>query len=267
MALRAATLRRLIGDPDYAIPSVGVAFVPASGSVQGTASTESDGAILAQSPRPLSPLHLGEGASAIVERPDIRAARARITAADRRIGEAVAARLPSLQLQFNPGLTWQRNEVEGDFGGMGGPTVASGFTLMTNATLNVPLFDGFQGRALVRANEARLQRAIDTLEGLVVQALVDLQRAQLQERRAGIELEALSAQRTLAEQTLSEAQARYEAGIDDLTVVLEAVATQQLTELRVITAYQQLLLARVATFQALGGHTGVNRMEADGRRP
>ncbi len=240
LALQAMALRRLMGVPDHPLSTPN--FVVGSSADLLKTNRLKQPSLIPNNP-----------AATIAQRPDIQAARARISAADQRVGEAVAARFPELRLELNPGFTWQQNEIAGGNFGSNGPTEASGFSLMSNATLNLPLFEGFRGQGEMQASRARLKRAVSALEGLVVNALIQLRQAQLQETRARLELTGLELQLQLARKTLQKAQARYRAGVDDLSTVLDAVASEQQTELQAVAAHQQLMLSRVATYQALGG--------------
>lgn len=191
------------------------------------------------------------------QRPDVRAARKRIEAADRRVAAAIAARLPSIRLNATPGYTWQRNEFSGDspFGGAGGggPSTASGWTFNAGATLDMPLFDGFATRAQVGVNAAQLQLQIETLQNLVVTALIEVESALVREKQMRRNLEILESQVGVAEETLEAAQERYRSGLSDFLPVLTAIQSSQSAELAVLQANRNLLSARIQLYRALGG--------------
>ncbi len=193
-------------------------------------------------------------ASAIAHRPDVRAAQRRIEAADWRIGSAIAQRLPSLRLNATPGVTWTRNEVTGGlFPGGGDPTVASGFTFSAGVQLNVPLFDGFAGRAQVERREAEMQQQIEALHQLVLGALIEVETALSAERTARRQLELLETRLELADATLESARERYRSGLSDFLPVLTALQAKQGLELARQNARRAILARRIQVHRALAG--------------
>ncbi len=206
----------------------------------------------------LPPLTIADNAEAVAQRPDVRAAQRRVEAADHRVAGAIAARYPSLRLNLTPGVTWQRNSIDGNFGGGTGgssdPTTASGFTLITNAGLNIPLFDGFAGRAQVQIHQARVEGAVVALEELLRNSLVEVALAQLQEQRAEVEAERRQAQAELSQAVLAQVRERYEGGLQNLEGLLTAQRDAAQSELRVLAAIHQQLRHRIALHRALGGN-------------
>lgn len=188
------------------------------------------------------------------QRPDVRAARKRIEAADRRVASAIAARLPSIRLNVTPGYTWNRNEFGSDSpigGGM--PNVSSGWTFNAGATLDMPLFDGFATRAQVDVNSAQLQVQIETLQNLVITALIEVESSLVREKQLRRNVEILQSQVDVAEETLEAARERYRSGLSDFLPVLTAIQSSQSAELAVLQAQRNLLSARIQLYRALGG--------------
>jgi len=195
----------------------------------------------------------GVPAEVLEARPDVRAAQRRVQAADHRIAAAVAARLPSLRLNVTPGYTWQRNELSNSMFGSGEPTIASGWTFNAGATLNVPLFDGFLGRANVNAQEAVLQTQVENLAQVVLQALVEVEGAIVQERQQHRNVAVLTRQVEISGDTLRSARDRYRQGLTDFLPVLAALQSQQAAQLNLLAARRQLLSSRIQLHRALGG--------------
>ncbi len=188
------------------------------------------------------------------QRPDVRAARKRIEAADRRVAAAIAARLPSIRLNATPGYSWNRNEFGSDSPISGGmPNVSSGWTFNAGATLDMPLFDGFATRAQVDVNSAQLQVQIETLHNLVVTALIEVESALVREKQMRRNLEILESQVDVANETLEAARERYRSGLSDFLPVLTAIQSAQGAELAVLQAQRNLLSARIQLYRALGG--------------
>ena len=204
---------------------------------------------LGESPSP------GVPADLLTARPDIRSAQRRVQAADRRVGAAIAGRLPSIRLAATPGYSWQRNELTGGaFAAMGGePTTVHGFTFAANATLNVPLFDGFAGRGQVEQQEAALQTQVENLSQVVLLALIEVESAVVQERFQRSNVEVLQQQIAISEQTLESARDRYRQGLSDFLPVLTSLQAQQAIQQNLLTAERQLLSNRIQLHRALGG--------------
>ncbi|MBO6937489.1 MAG: TolC family protein [Deltaproteobacteria bacterium] len=196
----------------------------------------------------------GVPAALLDQRPDVRAARKRIEAADRRVASAIAARLPSIRLNVTPGYTWNRNEFGSDspIGG-GGAQVSSGWTFNAGATLDMPLFDGFATRSQVDVNSAQLQVQIETLQNLVVTALIEVESSLVREKQLRRNVEILESQVEVAQETLEAARERYRSGLSDFLPVLAAIQSSQGAELAVLQAQRDLLSARIQLYRALGG--------------
>lgn len=195
----------------------------------------------------------GVPASVVWGRPDVRAAQARVRAADWRIGSAIAARLPSIRLNVTPGYSWQRNEIQGSAFGGGRPSSVDGFTFNAGATLNVPLFDGFVGRAQVAQQEATLQIQVEQLSQAVLTALVEVEGAIVREAQQRRNVVLLEERAQIANDTLESARDRYRAGLSDFLPVLTALQAEQAAQLDLLTARRQLVAQRIALHRALGG--------------
>lgn len=239
IALRRQQLAVLLGTPLDALP----------GSLFG--GDDIPLIALGEAPEP------GPPAEVLRQRPDLRAAEQRLRASDHRVSAAIASRLPSIRLTVTPGYSWQRNEFEGDspFGGAGGggPQYVSGFTFNAGATLNVPLFDGFAGRGRVEQSEAAVQMQVEAYTQLVLQALMEVETAIVQERQGHRQVAVLEGQLAIAEDTLRAARDRYRQGLSDFLPVLTALQAKQRTELELLTARRTLISHRLQLHRALGG--------------
>ncbi len=175
-------------------------------------------------------------------RPDLRAARRRLVAADHRVAAAVADRLPSLRLQ----------------GGLSLSSVNLSDLIATPlwnllASVTAPLFDDGrrsaaidQQRAVVSERVARYGQALST-------AMVEVEGALAQERHHVALVAELATQRELATATVRAAQDRYREGQIDYLPVLSAVQGEQRVELAALDASRRHLSTRVALYRALGG--------------
>ena len=195
----------------------------------------------------------GVPAALLSQRPDVRAARQRVEAADRRVAAAVAAWLPSIRLTATPGYSWVRNEFGEDSPFMGGATTASGFTFNTGASFDMPLFDGLAAQAGIDLQSAQMQAQIETLHNVLLQALIEVETSLVQEAQQRRNLELLAEQIQVAEQTLEAARERYRSGLSDFLPVLTALQAKQSTELSHLQAQRNLISARIQLHRSLGG--------------
>jgi outer membrane protein TolC len=195
----------------------------------------------------------GVPADLLEQRPDVRAAARRVQAADRRVGAAIAARLPTIRLGATPGWTWIKAEIGGNFGGMGGEQTNTGFVWSVNATLNVPIFDGFQRTSQIHVRRAEVQEAIATYGQTLRQAMVEVENALAQERRQRERIGHLEKRVEVLGDTLEAARDRYRQGLSDFLPVLTALVNQQQAELDLLSGRRQVLSQRIQLHRALGG--------------
>jgi outer membrane protein TolC len=193
-------------------------------------------------------------ASLLESRPDLRAAQRRVESADRRVGAAVAARLPALMLSFSPGYRWQRSKRQATAAiPLGGTSTVDGFIWNANATLSVPLFDGLRGRGVVDQQDAVLEERLVAYERIVLGALVEVETALALERQQHVYVTQLTSQLEIANETLLASQDRYRAGLSDFLPVLTALRAQQAIELEHLAARRALLSYRIQLHRAIGG--------------
>lgn len=185
---------------------------------------------------------VGVPADLLVRRPDVRAARRRVEAADWRVASAVADRLPTLRLSGSAGI--------------------AGFTVRqlietpvysVLASLTQPLFDSGRRKAKVAEQRAVVEERLAGYARALVTAAIEVESALAGERHA-VELAAeLEAQRELAAATVGVALDRYRDGQIDYLPVLSAVQTEQRLGLAVLDARRAHLALRVQLYRALGG--------------
>ncbi|MEM9075094.1 MAG: TolC family protein [Myxococcota bacterium] len=194
----------------------------------------------------------GIPASAVWARPDVRAAQQRVRSLDWQVGSAIASRLPTVTLDVTPSYLWQRADFS--FGGMASqPTTTTGWTVNAGATLNVPLFDGFAGRGRVDQQRAALQQQVEALSTTVLNALLEVESAIVQERQQTRNVELLAQQAEIAGEALTSARDRYRTGLSDFLPVLTSLQSQQGTQLQVLAARRQQISSRIQLHRALGG--------------
>ncbi len=184
----------------------------------------------------------GVPADLVLRRPDVRAMQRRVEAADWRVAQAVAERLPRISLSGTASV----------FGSSPANLWAQPLWNLAGNLL-APIFDG--GRRKAEADRARSahDELIASYGETVIQAMVEVENALALERGQRDHIAKLGDQLTASRSALHEAQARYAEGLTDFLPVLEALERLQTTEGSLIDARRQLLSYRVALYRALGG--------------
>ncbi len=185
---------------------------------------------------------VGVPADLLVRRPDVRAARRRVEAADWRVAAAIADRLPALRLSGSAGL--------------------EGFTLRqlietpvysVLAALTAPLFDSGRRKAKVAEQRAVVEERLAGYARALLAAATEVESALAGERHAVALAGELEEQRTLAAATVAAAVDRYRDGQIDYLPVLQAVQTEQRLGIAVLDARRAHLALRLQLYRALGG--------------
>lgn len=202
-------------------------------------------ALACQSPPELDqPIPVGDGASLLARRPDIRRAERQLAASSARVNVATADLYPSISIGGSVGSTAT------SIGGIGssdsfrfslGPLISWSFPNMAVA------------RSRVRQAEAGAEAALATFDGTWLAALQETESALA--RYAG-ELDRLASLRraaTEAGEAARIARLRYEAGRENFQVVLEAERTLAQIEATIAQSEQQRSNNLVTVFLALGG--------------
>jgi outer membrane protein TolC len=187
---------------------------------------------------PLTPEEAVERAWA--GRPDLKAAQARVAAAE-------ASRRAA------QGEGWPTLVVSGDYGAIGNDVPGSLATFTVGANLRVPLFEGGRIRGRVREAEARLQQEKARLADLRARIYYEVQSDFLDlnaaDERVGVAEGAL----TLAREQLQQAKDRFASGVaDNLEVVQAQEALATADENHIASLYDQAV-ARLSLARTLGG--------------
>lgn len=189
-------------------------------------------------PRP----HLGSPDELFERRPDLRAARARLEAADHRLASAVADRLPRITLSASADTGGQRGA---------GPFIREAGNLLGNIV--APLFDGGRRKAEVDRNAGVVRELAESFALTWLEAMREIEDSLALEASRVELLRRVDSQIALAQRTLTEAQTRYVNGQNDYLTVISAVQTLQALERQRVLEHRALLGARATLYRALGG--------------
>jgi len=185
---------------------------------------------------------LGVPADLVHRRPDVRAARRRVVAADYRVGAAIADRFPSIRLRGSVGF--------------GATTIADLFQDLiwsVVGTIAQPILDGGRRGAEIDRRHAIVDERLDQYGQALLGAMVEVDNALVQERQQRLHITELEQQVAIAESTLREARNRYREGSSDFLPVLTSIVSLQSAELSLLTARRQLVSYRIQLCRALGG--------------
>lgn len=228
-----------------------------TGQAPGTLQASLQAGLTTPAPIPQAPaaLALAFPADTLRQRPDVRTAEHRISAALARVSQADAARYPSFRLGGSLGLS-----------ALTLGTLTNGASLASSllASVSVPLFDGGAAVARVRAQEAALEQARASYQGTVLAALKDVEDALVslqgnQERL--VHLQAASAAAANAELL---ARQRYESGLIDFRAVLDTQRTLLSTQDSVAATQASLSADLVRLYKSLGGGWAPEEADAAG---
>jgi outer membrane protein TolC len=143
-------------------------------------------------------------------------------------------------------------DLEGDFGDIGVNPGTSNGTFHVAGTLTVPIFQGGKTHADVLQAEAELRQAKARLEDLRGQIDNDVRTALLDLNAASDQVQVARSTVDLAEQTLTQAQDRFTAGVTDNLEVVQAQESVASAHENYISSLYAHNLAKVELARALG---------------
>lgn len=235
-----------------AVSSLAVLTGQAPGALQASLADNSANAISPANPaavasavpQPAGDLALAFPADTLRQRPDVRGAEHRVSAALARVAQADAARYPSFSLSGSLGLKALT------LGGLsGGASVASALL----AGLSAPLFDGGAAKAQLRVQQAALEQARLAYRGVMLAALKDVEDALIALRNDRERLLRLQNAASAAANAELLARQRYSSGLIDFRDVLDTQRTLLSTQDSVASTRASLSADHVRLYKALGG--------------
>ena len=195
-------------------------------------------------PQAVPDLALSIPAQTLRQRPDVRTAEHRISAALAQVSAADAARYPGFSIGGSLGL----NALT--LAGLGsGATVATALL----ASVSVPLFDGGAARSQVLAQEAALEQARVNYQAVVLTALKDVEDALVALQGDRARLIHLQGAATAAGNADLMAQQRYSSGLIDFQTVLQTQRTLLSAQDSVASTEADVSADHVRLYKALGG--------------
>lgn len=195
-------------------------------------------------PAPSDDLVLSIPAATLRQRPDVRAAEQKISAALARVSQADAARYPSFQISGSLGLS-----------AIALSSLTGGGSLVSAllGSVSVPLFNGGAARAQVRSQEAGLEQARIAYQAVVLNALQEVEDALVSLRGNRERLQRLRNASESAQQAALLATQRYNSGLVDFQTVLDTQRSLLSTQDSVASTQAELSADHVRLYKALGG--------------
>lgn len=182
---------------------------------------------------------IGVPSDLLLNRPDLRAFRNELIAADAEIGQAIAERLPR--------ITLDGSLFYGDGSNFTGP---AGILV---GSIVQPLLDWGTRKAEVERSRALYVERLAIFSQAYLQAIEDVENTLFQERKQREFLDRLERRRRFLERTVEETRDRYTNGLTDFLPVLDSLKELQRIERIIVRQERALLGFRIQLHRALGG--------------
>ncbi len=210
-----------------------------TGSTPGSVSTGRGGI-----PSPQRRLAVGIPADTVRQRPDVRAAGHAWVAAVARTRSAEAEQLPSLRLSGTVGVNTLRSSRVFN---------PESFTAGVIAGLTGPIFDAGRIRANIEAQDAAVEQALHAYESIVLTSLSEVENALIACNRGGERIATLRRAAASAAAAAKLAAQKYEAGVIDMTTVLETQRNDLSLRESLASANADYAASHIQLYKALGG--------------
>jgi outer membrane protein TolC len=190
------------------------------------------------------PIPVGDGASLLARRPDVRQAERELAAATARVGVAVASLYPTITLGGSLGTSATS---------LGGLASGDSFRFSLGPLISWSFTNLAVGRSRVAQAEAGAEGALANFEGAWLRALEETESALTRYARELDRREALRRARAQSGEAARIARLRYEAGRESFQIVLDAERSRAAIEAELARSEAQLSDYLVSLFLALGG--------------
>jgi NodT family efflux transporter outer membrane factor (OMF) lipoprotein len=195
-------------------------------------------------PQAAHDLALSIPAQTLRQRPDVRAAEHRISAALARVSQAQAAQYPSFSIGGSIGLSALTLEAL---------TNSASVLKALLASVSIPLLDGGATKAQVQAQEAALEQARANYQTVVLTALKDVEDALVALVGDRARQTHLQSAASAAGNAALLAQQRYASGLIDFQTVLQTQRTLLTAQDSVASSQADISADHVRLYKALGG--------------
>lgn len=182
---------------------------------------------------------MGVPSDLLLNRPDLRAARARLAAADADIDQAIANQLPRVTLT-------------GSYLFASGENVASPVLSLLGGLVQ-PLLDWGQRQADVKRNKALYREQLASFSQLYLEAVEDVETTLYQITKQKEYMERLEDRRRILADTTGKTRAVYTEGLSDYLPVLNALQDLRAIERTILEEERDLALLHIQLYRALGG--------------
>lgn len=233
------------------VPAIDTALIRAGlrlAVLTGQAPGALDAALAEQKPLPALPptalAAIGTPERLLARRPDVAAAEAALRSAEATSGAARSRLYPSLTLQGSLGLNASR---------IGNLADSASFVYNLGASLLWSVIDHGQRKAQVSAADARRDAALAQFDQTLLLALEETEGALAGFSRAQQRSDALMRAALAADKAAQLAQARFEAGVSDYLVLLDAVREALQARDRLVQAQTASATSLVAVYRSLAG--------------
>ena len=202
--------------------------------------------LAATAPIPTAPRRVVVGipADTLRQRPDVRAAEQRLAAEVARLGEAEAARYPSLKLSGALGV---------DAVSLGGLATAATVARSLVGSLTAPIFDRARIRRQIEIQNAAEEQALIAYEGTVLAALEEVENALVALANARARQASLAEAADAARRAAELARDRYAAGLIGYQTVLDTERTMLSAEDTLTSGEAESTSDLIRLYKALGG--------------
>lgn len=195
-------------------------------------------------PKPKLPVPTGVPANILLTRPDVRRAERQYAQYTAKIGEAEAARYPSVSLTGNIATTGTRL---GDLG------KSSSISWSFGPTLTVPIFNGGKLEAAVEVTEAQRDQYFLAYRSAVLTALEDVENAIIALAQERLKSGKLATSVGHYREAASLGRSLYRSGSQSFLDLLEAERSLYSAEVSLITSQVTIATDYIALNKALGG--------------
>jgi outer membrane protein TolC len=195
---------------------------------------------------------LGTPDALLGNRPDLRAADERLTAAWQRRMSSERAFLPTLSIGTSVNVAYS-NTQDINIGLNTTVEYGSYYGWGLNAAVRLPIFDGGLTIANLRSARATEAAASHALGSASLVAMAEVQGALAQEQGQLERQAAVQRQAEAAEAAFKAAVDRYREGAGDYLTVLTTLVAHQNADLAALQVGRDVLSARISLYDALGG--------------